>query len=70
MNIFIGGCLADLNMLLSEDCKESSFLACFVNLCSANYAKYNKSPKISDSCTGNVLYHILFCFVEKNVISS
>ena len=66
----MGGCLADTNMILFEDYKKLSFGAYSVNLCSANYAEYDKSPKISDSCTENILYHFLFCFVDQNVTSS
>ena len=68
--IFWGSYLADPNMLLSGDWRELSFWACSVNLCSANYAKYDKSPKICDSCTGNTLNHFLFCFVNQNVTLS
>ena len=64
------GCLADPNMMLSEDCRDLSFWVYSVGLCSTNHAKYDNSPKISDSCTGNIFNHFLFCFIDQNVTLS
>ena len=39
-------CCANGGLFLFEDCRELSFHENSANFCSANYAKYNKSPQI------------------------
>ena len=38
------GCFVDSSMFLFENCRELTFQAKPANLCSANYAKWYKSP--------------------------
>ena len=57
-------------MLLFENCRELSFQVNSANLLTVIYAKWNKSPKISGSCKGNILNQFLFCFDDKKVTPS
>ena len=70
INNFWAGCLPDPNMPLSKNCRELSFWGYSLILCSVNYAKHDKSPKIVDSCIGNILNHFSFSFVDQNMTFS